>query len=76
MSFRIWKTVLVHVRFRDYKMDKSGQDTDTWENLPATMSVNVNPFFTVFLWTWFGRVAKPTYSLSWSCGNVRYPKML
>lgn len=34
--------------------------------LPATMSVKSNPFLTDLRWTWLGRVAKPTYSLSWS----------
>lgn len=29
--------------------------------LPTTMSVNSNPFLTDFLWTWLGRLAKPTY---------------
>ena len=32
--------------------------------LPATMSVKSNPFFTDFLCTWLGRVAKPTYCFS------------
>jgi len=27
---------------------------------PATIRVNSNPFFTDFLWTWLGRLAKPT----------------
>lgn len=31
---------------------------------PATMRVKSKPFFTDFLCTWLGRVAKPTYSLS------------
>lgn len=34
--------------------------------LPATIRVKANPFFTDFLCTWLGSVAKPTYSLSWS----------
>lgn len=49
MCFRIWKILIVDVRFNYYKMEKFGQKTGRWENLPATMSVNVNPFFTVFL---------------------------
>lgn len=36
------------------------------EDLPATMSVKSNPFLTDLRCTWFGSVAKPTYSLSWS----------
>lgn len=32
------------------------------------MSVKSKPFLTDFLWTWFGRVAKPTYSFSWKIG--------
>lgn len=40
------------------------------------MSVNVNPFFTAFLLAWIGRVAKPTYSLSWSCRKVRYQNIV
>lgn len=28
------------------------------------MQVNWNPFLTLFLWTWFGRLAKPTYPMS------------
>lgn len=35
---------------------------------PATIRVKSKPFFTDFRWTWFGRVAKPTYCFSWSCG--------
>lgn len=34
---------------------------------PATIRVKSKPFFTDFRWTWFGRVAKPTYCFSWSC---------
>lgn len=35
-------------------------------NSPATMRVKSNPFFTDLRCTWFGKVANPTYSLSWS----------
>lgn len=38
---------------------------------PATIRVKSNPFFTDFRWTWLGRVAKPTYCFSWSCGAER-----
>lgn len=38
--------------------------------VPATMSVKSKPFLTDLRCTWLGSVAKPTYSLSWSCkGN-------
>ena len=30
-------------------------------HLPTTIKVNSKPFFTDFLWTWLGRLAKPTY---------------
>lgn len=50
--------------------------TDVWIHLnvalwyrlywPATMRVKSKPFFTDLRCTWLGRVAKPTYSLSWS----------
>ena len=30
-------------------------------HLPTTIKVNSKPFLTDFLWTWFGRLAKPTY---------------
>lgn len=36
---------------------------------PATMSVKSKPFFTDFLCTWLGSVAKPTYCLSISWGR-------
>jgi len=31
------------------------------KSLPTTIRVNSNPFLTDFLWTWFGRLANPTY---------------
>ena len=34
---------------------------------PTTIKVNSNPFFTDFLWTWLGKLAKPTYpAVSWA----------
>lgn len=36
------------------------------KKLPATIKVKSKPFFTDLRWTWFGKVANPTYSLSWS----------
>lgn len=37
------------------------------QDLPATIRVKSNPFLTDLRCTWLGRVANPTYSLSWSC---------
>lgn len=51
---------------KSQKQPESEKQTQS-EDPPATMTVNVKPFFTVFLWTWLGNVANPTYSLSWSC---------
>lgn len=34
-------------------------------NWPATINVKSKPFFTDFLWTWLGSVAKPTYCFSY-----------
>lgn len=39
------------------------RDTDThthWLSLPTTINVNSNPLLTDFLYTWLGRLAKPT----------------
>ena len=31
---------------------------------PTTIAVNWNPFLTDFLWTWLGKLANPTYPMS------------
>ena len=62
------------------KISARHQGLSAWKTLlvdrPVTMRVKVNPFFTVLRFTWLGRVAKPTYSLSWSCWAHTVPLYL
>lgn len=44
-------------------------DMTMTSHVPATIRVKSKPFFTDFLWTWFGSVANPTYCLSWERGT-------
>ena len=41
------------------KVSERGQRVKE-RNRPTTMAVNWKPLRTLFLWTWFGRFAKPT----------------
>jgi hypothetical protein len=44
--------------------ERCGVQKPFWWDAPTTITVNWKPFLTLLRWTWFGRLAKPTYPMS------------
>jgi len=68
--YRKWRDLLsgatlqASVSMRNVMIGSHRSELIEQRSSPATMSVKSNPFFTDFLCSWLGSVAKPTYSLS------------